>query len=72
MKPHFRYIFVVLYFTAVLIFVLCLRNANNRITYKLYRCEIEQSWLIQELTDKQLQVEALINPAAVSESIGGP
>jgi hypothetical protein len=40
--------------------------------YKIYRCEVEQSWLIQELTDKQLQVEALINPAAVSESIGGP
>jgi hypothetical protein len=72
MRPHFRFVFVVSYIAAVLIFVLCLRNANHRIFYKLYRCEVEQSWLIQELTHKQLQVEALINPAAVSESVGGP
>jgi len=72
MRPHFRFVFVVLYITSVLIFVLCLRNANNRIFYKLYRCEVEQSWLIQELTHKQLQVETLINPAAVSEGVGGP
>ena len=72
MRQHFRFVFIVLYFTAVLISVLCLRNANNRIFYKIYRCEAEQSWLIQELTHKQLQVEALINPAAISESLGGP
>lgn len=72
MKPHFRFLFVVLYFTAVLIFVLCLRNANNQTFYKIYRCEAEQSRLIRELTHKQLQVESLINPAAVSESVEGP
>ena len=72
MRPQFRFVFVVFYFTAVLIFAVYLRNANNRIFYQLYTHEIEQSWLRQKLTHKQLQVENLINPAAVSERLGGP
>ncbi len=72
MRPHFRFVFVVLYFTAVLIFAVYLRNVNNRIFYQIYTLEAEQSWLVQELTHKQLEVEALINPAAVSERLDGP
>jgi hypothetical protein len=72
MRPQFRFVFVVFYFTAVLIFAVYLRSANNRIFYQIYTQEAEQSWLMQELTHKQLQVETLINPAAVSERIGGP
>jgi hypothetical protein len=72
MRPQFRFLFVVFYFTAVLIFVVYLRSANNRIFYQLYKHEAEQGWLLQELTHKQLQVETLINPAAVSERLGGP
>ena len=72
MRPQFRFVFVVFYFTAVLIFTVYLRSANNRIFYKLYAHEAEQRWLIQELTHKQLQVEDLINPAAVSQRLGGP
>jgi hypothetical protein len=72
MRPHFRFVFVVLFFTAVLIFAVYLRNVNNRIFYQLYTLEVEQSWLIQELTQKQLDVESLINPAAVSERMGEP
>jgi hypothetical protein len=72
MRPQFRFVFVVFFFTAVLIFTVYLRSANNRIFYKLYTQETEQSWLIKELTHKQLQVENLINPAAVSERLGGP
>ncbi|MHC4641083.1 MAG: hypothetical protein ACYS32_05515 [Planctomycetota bacterium] len=72
MRSQFRFVFVVLFFTAVMIFVVCLRSANNRIFYQLYTLEVEQSWLVQELTQKQLQVESIINPAAVSERVGGP
>jgi hypothetical protein len=72
MRPQFRFVFVVLYFTAVLIIAVYLRSANNRIFYQLYTLEAEQSWLMQELTHKQLQVETLINPAAVSERLNGP
>ena len=72
MRPHFRFVFVVLFFTAVLIFAVYLRNVNNRIFYQLYTLEAEQSWLIQELTHKQLQVESLINPASASEHLDRP
>ncbi len=72
MRPQFRFVFVVFYFTAVLILAVYLRSANNRIFYQLITLQAEQSWLIQELTNKQLQVETLINPAAVSERLGGP
>ena len=72
MRPQFRFVFVVFYFTAVLIFAVYLRSANNRIFYQIYTLDSEQSWLMQELTHKQLQVETLINPAAVSERLGGP
>ncbi|MHC4693761.1 MAG: hypothetical protein ACYS67_13545 [Planctomycetota bacterium] len=72
MRPQFRFVFVVFYFTAVLILAVYLRSANNRIFYQLITKQAEQSWLIQELTNKQLQVETLINPAAVSERLDGP
>jgi len=71
MRPQFRFVFVVCYFTAVLILAVYLRSANNRIFYQIYTQQAEQNWLIQELTNKQLQVETLINPAAVSERLGG-
>ena len=72
MRPHFRFVFVVLFFTVVLIFAVYLRNVNNRIFYQRYTLEVEQSWLVQELTQKQLEVESMINPAAVSERMGVP
>ncbi len=72
MRPHFRFIYVVLFFTAVLIFAVYIRNVNNRVFYQLYTLEMEQSWLVQELTEKQLEVESMINPAAVSERMGSP
>jgi len=72
MRPQFRFVFVVLYFTAVLIFTVYLRSANNRVFNKLCAHESEQGRLIQELTHKQLELESLINPAAVSQRFGGP
>jgi len=70
MKFPFRFVFVVFYFTAVLIFTAYLRSAGNHIFYKLYNINAEQGRLKQQLWQKQLQLESLINPAAVSERLG--
>jgi len=61
------FVFVVFCFTAVLIFAVYLRNANNRIFNELCVCRGEQSRLKQELGTKQLLLEGIINPAAVSQ-----
>ncbi len=70
MRSRFRFIVVVFYFTAVLIFTVYLRSADNRIFYKLCTHNTEQSRLKQQLWQKQLQLENLINPAAVSQHLG--
>jgi len=61
------FVFVVFCFTAVLVFAVYLRSANNQIFYELCACRVEQSRLKQELGTKQLLLEGLINPAAVSQ-----
>jgi hypothetical protein len=68
---QFRFVFVVFCFTAILIFAVYLRNANDRIFYELYACDAEVSRLKQELGTKQLLLESLINPAAISQRLGG-
>ena len=64
-----RFILVVLWFVAVLLFAVCLRGAENRVFYKLCGINVEQNRLKQELANKQLRVENLINPAAIFEKI---
>jgi len=66
---QFRFVFVVFCFTAVLIFAVYLRSANNRIFYQLCACNVEQSQFKQELGTKQLLLESLINPAAISQRV---
>ena len=66
---QFRFVFVVFCFTAVLIFAVYLRSSNNRIFYELCACKVEQSQLKQELGTKQLLLESLINPAAISQRV---
>jgi len=70
MRSRFCFIFVIFYFCFVLILTVHLRNANDRLFYKLCRLRAEQGRLKQELFEKQLQLESLINPAAVSERLG--
>jgi len=70
MRSRFCFVFVVVYLTAVLIFTVYLRNANNRIFYKLHTYKAEVSQLKQQLNSKQLQLESLINPAAISQRLG--
>ena len=66
---QFRFVFVVFCFTAVLIFAVYLRSANNRIFNECDAYKVEQSQLKQELGTKQLLLESLINPAAISQRI---
>ncbi|MHC4648086.1 MAG: hypothetical protein ACYTBJ_21715 [Planctomycetota bacterium] len=63
------FVFVVFYLTAVLIFTVALRGANNRTFYRLCAVSAEQNRLKQHLWQKQLQLENLINPAAISEYV---
>jgi hypothetical protein len=69
MTSRFCFVFVVFYFTAVLILTVSLRSANNRIFYKLCAINAEQSRLKQQLGNKQLELESLINPGAISERL---
>jgi hypothetical protein len=71
MMSRFRFVFVVFCFTAALILTNYLRSADNRIFYKLCTHRTEQNRLKQELWQKQLRLENLINPAAVSRRIDG-
>ena len=64
-----RFVFVVFCFTAVLIFAVYLRSANDRIFYELCAYYADQSRLKQELGTKQLLLESLINPAAISQRV---
>jgi hypothetical protein len=65
-----RFVFVVFCFAAILIFAAYLRGASNRIFYKLWSVNTEHGRLKQQLWQKQLQLESLINPAAVSGRLG--
>ena len=61
--------FVVFCFTAILVFTVYLRSSNNRIFYKFCMRRAEQGRLKQQLWEKQLRLENLISPAAVSEHL---
>jgi hypothetical protein len=69
MKSQFRIFFIVFYIVAILIFSIYLHIVNDRIFYKLYTENLEQSRLKQQLWQKQLQLESLINPASVSQRL---
>ena len=66
----FRFIYVVFCFTAILIAAVYLRSSNNHLFYKLCAIRSEQNQLKQQLWQKQLRVESLVNPAAVSQKLG--
>ena len=67
MQMKLRFIFVVFFFTAVSIFTVYIRCANNKIFYRLYSTVAEQNQLKQQLWQKQLELENKINPAVISE-----
>lgn len=69
MGSRFCFVLVVLFFAATLILAVYLRGSNHRTFYALQRHQVEQDRLRQELWQKQLRVESLINPAAISERL---
>ena len=69
---QFRFVLVVFYFTAVLIFAVYLRGVNNRVFYKLSQYNALQNQLKQRLGAKQLELESLINPSALSKRLEEP
>jgi hypothetical protein len=71
MRSRFCFVYVVFCFTAVLIFTVYLRSADNRIFYQLCVCTAEQNRLKQQLWQEQLLLENLINPASVSRRLDG-
>ena len=66
---QFRFVLVVFYFTAVLIFAVYLRGANNRVYYELSQYNAQLGQLKQELGARQLLLESLINPAALTKRL---
>ena len=66
---RFRFVFVIFYLTGILILAVYLRNANNRLFHELSVQEDRQQQLNKDLADKQLRLECLINPSAVSERV---
>lgn len=66
---RFRFVYAVFCFTAILIFAVYLRNANNRIFYQLCVQRVEQKELNDELRRKELRLQGMINPTAVSERL---
>jgi hypothetical protein len=69
MRLGIRLVFVSLYCTAVMLFAASLRNANDRMFYKICAARVTQNRLKQQLAAKQLRLENLINPASVSEQM---
>ncbi|MGA2678791.1 MAG: hypothetical protein ABSF37_05745 [Sedimentisphaerales bacterium] len=69
MRLGFRLVFVALYCTSVMLFAASLRNANDRIFYKICAARVSQSRLKQQLAGKQLRLENLINPTSVSQQV---
>lgn len=67
MRLRFYFVFVIFYFTAALILTVSVRSAEARIFYKLCTIGAKQGRVKQQLWQKQLQLENLINPAAVSQ-----
>ena len=64
-----RLIFVVFYFTVVLIGAVHLRVSASRVFYQWRRAQVAQDNLKLQLGDKQLKLEHLLNPSVISERI---
>jgi hypothetical protein len=69
MNSFLRFVVVMFFFAGTLILSVYLRGANRRIFYTLRHQRTEQSRLQQELWQKQLRLEGLTNPAAVSQHL---
>ncbi len=71
MSSRFHFVLIVFFFAATLLAAVYLRGADKQAFYRVRMCKIEQGRLQQELWQKQLRVESLINPATLSRKLGG-
>jgi hypothetical protein len=69
MNSQFRFVFVVLCFTALLTLTVYLRTEQSRLIYQVCAVKAEQNRQRQQLWQKQIMVESLTNPAAVSKVV---
>ncbi len=69
MLSQFRFIFAIFAVTGILVFAVHVRATASRAFYKFQVAHIKQNTLNAELKQKQLQLESLINPAAVSKRL---
>ena len=69
MNSQFRFVFVILCFTALLTLTVYLRTEESRIIYRLCAVKAQQNRQRQQLWQKQIMVENLTNPAAVSKVV---
>jgi hypothetical protein len=69
MRSQFRFIYVIFAVTAVLVFAVHVRATASRVFYKFQAAHTKWGTLNAELKQKQLQLESLINPAAVSKKL---
>jgi hypothetical protein len=69
MISRFCFVFIAFSFVAITVFTIYLRSANNRICYRISAINLEQGRLKQQLWQKQLQMERMINPAAVAKRL---
>ena len=68
---QFRFTYVILAITAILVFTVHVRTNSNRAFHKLRVANVKQSLLNQTLRQKQLDIETMINPSAIAEKIKG-
>lgn len=64
-----RFIFIVFSLTAALLFSVYLRRATSCSFYKFRVTHIKQARLKQDLWQKQLRLENILNPAALSKRL---
>jgi len=62
-----RVIFIVFSVTALLIFTILLRISASRMFFQYQQASVEQKELLQQLWQKQLQFECLVNPAGLPQ-----
>ena len=67
MKSRFHFVFIIFCITVVLIVTVYIRNAENQQFYKICEIRAEQSRVGEQLCQKQLRLEGLLNPAVLSE-----
>ena len=66
---QFRFFFVAFFFTMLLIFTVFLRNTNDRFFYERANYRVRINQLKQEIGVKHLQLEKIINPAAIQQHL---